>query len=130
MWAQQEGGLEERQSSSGIIVSTGFGSTGWMRSIYAGLQAATHQTFDTNLAWDEQRLHYFVREPYPSRTTQANVVIGLIGAGDQLRVMSEMPENGVVFSDGIEADFLEFNSGTTVTIATAALQRQLVVFSP
>ena len=35
------GGKEERQSSSGIIVSTGFGSSGWMKSIYAGLSAAT-----------------------------------------------------------------------------------------
>jgi NAD kinase len=123
----QVGGHEERQSSSGIIVSTGFGSTGWMRSIYAGLHAATHQVFDATLAWDEDRLHYFVREPFPSRTTGANIVIGMIESGADLRVTSEMPENGVVFSDGIEADFLEFNSGTTVTIATAGKQGQLVV---
>jgi hypothetical protein len=123
------GGREERQSSSGIIVSTGFGSSGWMKSIYAGLRAAGSQPqgFDGTLPWDTPRLHYFVREPFPSRTTQANIVIGLLEAGAQLRVTSEMPENGVVFSDGIEADFLEFNSGTTVTIGTAAKQGRLVV---
>ena len=32
-----------------------------------------------------------------------------------------------VFSDGIEADFLEFNSGTTVTIGTAEKQGLLIV---
>jgi NAD kinase len=129
------GGAEERQSSSGIIVSTGFGSTGWMRSIYAGIAAVarTLAPDDTGpqangaFPWDAQKLHYFVREPYPSRTTKANIVIGMIGAGETLRVMSEMPENGVVFSDGIEADFLEFNSGTTVTIGTAEKQGLLIV---
>jgi hypothetical protein len=30
-----------------------------------------------------------------------------------------MPENGVVFSDGIESDYLDFNSGMTVTIGIA-----------
>ncbi len=27
-----------------------------------------------------------------------------------------MPENGVIFSDGIESDYLNFNSGTVTTI--------------
>jgi len=123
------GEKEERQSSSGIIVSTGFGSSGWMKSIYAGLRATGAQPagFDGTLPWDTERLHYFVREPFPSRTTQAGIVIGLIEAGAKLRVTSEMPENGTVFSDGIEADYLEFNSGTTVTISTAERHGQLVV---
>jgi NAD kinase len=132
------GGAEERQSSSGIIVSTGFGSTGWLRSIYAGLAAVARTRSDKKpddssehhdgaFPWDAQELHYFVREPYPSRTTLTDIVIGMIGVGQQLRVMSEMPENGVVFSDGIEADFLEFNSGSTVTIGTAEQQGLLVV---
>jgi hypothetical protein len=123
------GGRAERQSSSGIIVSTGFGSSGWMKSIYAGLRAAgaAPSGFDGTLPWDTQRLHYFVREPFPGRTSEANIVIGLIEAGAQLTVTSEMPENGTVFSDGIEADFLEFNSGTTVTIGVAAESGRLVV---
>ncbi len=32
---------------------------------------------------------------------------------------SLMPENGVIFSDGIESDFLEFTSGITATISVA-----------
>jgi hypothetical protein len=38
-----------------------------------------------------------------------------------------MPENGVIFSDGIESDFLEFNSGTEVVIAVAERQGRLIV---
>jgi hypothetical protein len=37
-----------------------------------------------------------------------------------------MPENGVTFSDGIEADFLDFNSGITATIGVADRVGQLV----
>jgi hypothetical protein len=37
-----------------------------------------------------------------------------------------MPERGVIFSDGIEADFLEFNSGSKATISVAERQGRLV----
>jgi hypothetical protein len=127
------GGQQERQSSSGIIVSTGLGSTGWLRSVYAGWAAATRSLLGRDVAsvgdgsfpWDAPYLHYFVREPYPSRTTQAGLVIGKIA--ERMRVMSEMPDNGVVFSDGIEADYLEFNSGTEATIGVAEKQGVLVL---
>jgi hypothetical protein len=129
------GGQEERQSSSGIIVSTGLGSTGWLRSVYAGWATATRCLLghdvapvgDGSFPWDAPYLHYFVREPYPSRTTQASLVIGRIAEGGRMRVISEMPDNGVVFSDGIEADYLEFNSGTEATIGVAEKQGVLVL---
>jgi hypothetical protein len=129
------GGEEERQSSSGIIVSTGLGSTGWLKSVYAGWAAAARCLLrsdvepvgDGSFPWDARYLHYFVREPYPSRTTGAGLVIGRIAEGERMRVVSEMPENGVVFSDGIEADYLEFNSGTEATISVAERQGNLVV---
>jgi hypothetical protein len=38
-----------------------------------------------------------------------------------------MPENGVIFSDGMEADFLQLQSGTTATIGLAEKKGQLVV---
>jgi NAD kinase len=128
-------GHEERQSSSGIIVSTGLGSTGWLRSIYAGWTATTRSLLqrdvdrieDGSFPWDADHLHYFVREPYPSRTTQANLVIGRIGHDARMSVVSEMPENGVIFSDGIEADYLEFNSGSQAAISVAEKQGSLVV---
>ena len=129
------GGQEERQSSSGIIVSTGLGSTGWLKSVYAGWATATRCLLGRDVApigdgsfpWDAPYLHYFVREPYPGLTTQAGLVIGKIAEGGRMRVISEMPDNGVVFSDGIEADYLEFNSGTEATIGVAEKQGVLVL---
>jgi hypothetical protein len=38
-----------------------------------------------------------------------------------------MPENGVIFSDGIEADFLEFSSGMVASIGVADRCGRLVV---
>jgi len=127
-------GREERQSSSGIIVSTGLGSTGWLKSIYAGWKATTAAlaegaagpAVDGAFAWDADFLHYAVREPFPSRTTGASLVIGRIRRDAAMVVVSEMPEHGVIFSDGIETDFLAFNSGTKVTIAVAERQGVLV----
>ena len=68
-----------------------------------------------------------MREPFPSRTTGASLVIGRIAARERRwTIVSEMPENGVIFSDGIEADFLEFNSGTEATIGVAERHGMLV----
>jgi len=69
--------------------------------------------------WDAQFLNFFVREPFPSRTTGAPLVTGRISPAAPLSVVSEMPENGVIYSDGIEADFLEFIAGTRATICIA-----------
>jgi NAD kinase len=129
------GDRHERQSSSGIIVSTGLGSTGWLKSIYAGWAAMsaafrpgeTGAMPDGSFPWDADRLHYYVREPFPSRTSAASLVIGRIEHAETMSIVSEMPEHGVIFSDGIEADFLEFNSGTKATIGVAERSGQLVV---
>lgn len=130
------GGTTERQSSSGIIVSTGLGSTGWLRSVYAGWMAASRTlqpseppplVGDGSFPWDADFLHYFVREPYPSRTTSAQIVIGRVTAGQELTLVSQMAENGVIFSDGVEADFLEFNSGARASITVAEKHGLLAV---
>lgn len=126
---------EERQSSSGIIVSTGMGSTGWLKSLYSGwLGTASalgldpaERTIDMSFGWDADFLRYFVREPFPSRTTGATIVAGLVSNTRPLTIVSEMPEHGVIFSDGIEADFLEFNAGTRAVVTLAERQGLLVV---
>jgi hypothetical protein len=126
---------EEQQSSSGIIVSTGMGSTGWLKSLYAGWAGAAasfdiappSRALDASFPWDSEFLHYFVREPFPSRTTGASLVSGRIEAGCAATIVSGMAENGVIFSDGIEADFLEFNAGARATIGIAERQGLLVV---
>ncbi|MGD9637966.1 MAG: sugar kinase [Alphaproteobacteria bacterium] len=126
---------EESQSSSGIIVSTGLGSTGWLKSIYAGWKAASkwlvqkdfEQIGDGSFAWDSDILNYYVREPYPSVNTKAEMVMGRINNKEKITIVSQMSENGVIFSDGIENDFLEFNSGSKVDIGIAERQGLLVV---
>ncbi|MBC7583279.1 sugar kinase [Tardiphaga sp. vice352] len=121
------GDREERQSSSGIIVSTGMGSTGWLKSLYAGWTAAA-DTFgtemparapDASFPWDANFLNFFVREPFPSKTTGASLVVGRIIPQNPVTIVSEMAEHGVIFSDGLEIDFLEFNAGTQATIEVA-----------
>jgi hypothetical protein len=38
-----------------------------------------------------------------------------------------MPKNGVIFSYGVESDYLEFNSGSIATIGVAEKQGLLTV---
>ena len=54
-------------------------------------------------------------------------MVGWIERDAPVTIASEMAENGVIFSDGIEADFLEFNAGTLATISVAERQGFLVV---
>lgn len=121
-------GKEERQSSSGIIVSTGLGSTGWMKSVFAGaLAIAKGQSKPPTLNWESPQLFFAVREPFPSRSSGATMVSGYVSREEPLQITSLMAENGVIFSDGIEADFLQFNSGTIATIQPANRRGVLVV---
>lgn len=118
----------ENQSSSGIIVSTGLGSTGWYRSVMAQLAAMQGSAGSSRetMRWDEERLKFVVREPFPSKTTQADIVFGEIKAGDTFRLVSKMPENGVIFSDGVEQDAIDFVAGMEVVIQSAAKKGRLV----
>ncbi len=130
------GARSERHSSSGVIVSTGMGSTGWFSSLIAGatgLMAAVNSAESRasadlpRLKWDSPNLVFTVREPFPSHTTGVDLVFGEICAGASLTIDSHMPERGVIFSDGIEADFLEFNSGTKAEVGVADRKGMLVV---
>jgi hypothetical protein len=124
----------ENHSSSGIIVSTGLGSTGWLRSILAGatgiasvLSARSIKISEKRaFAWDADYLYFSVREPWPSKTSSADITFGKVTQASPLVLLSHMPENGVIFSDGIETDFLQFNSGTEATIHLAAKKGHLV----
>lgn len=123
-------GQQESQSSSGVIISTGFGSTGWFQSLLAGGQGVcgtSSHPLSGGFAWHEQRLQFTVREPFPSRTTCVRLVFGAVTPETPLTLESHMPENGVIFSDGIEADYVSFNSGTRATIRIAATQGQLII---
>ena len=78
-------------------------------------------------AWDANHLYFTVREPFPTRTTGASLVFGQVAQETPLMIESQMAENGVIFSDGIEKDFLEFNSGTRAVVAVAERKGLLVV---
>jgi hypothetical protein len=81
----------------------------------------------TEFPWDSDYLFFTVREPFPTRNTGAGIVFGKITAGSPLVMESRMAENGVIFSDGIEKDFLEFNSGTRALIGIAERKGALVL---
>jgi NAD kinase len=151
----RSGEASETQSSSGVIVSTGLGSTGWLKSLLTGAAAITQsagsllarQTTEellavtgpkgkgsakmrlnvkTEFAWDADHLFYTVREPFPTKTTGTSLVFGRITPETPLILESRMAENGVIFSDGIEKDFLDFNSGTQAVIGIAERRGVLV----
>ncbi len=125
-------GQSEHQSSSGVIVSTGAGSTGWLSSVFHmahGLAEFTGGEIGTppSLTWEDPRLVYVTREPFVSRHSSADLVAGEISPGEDLVVESSMPEGGVIFSDGIAKDYLSFCAGTKATIRAAKQQACLVV---
>lgn len=112
----------EHQSSSGIIVATGTGATGWARSINRSRKDALVLP-----APEDRQLAYYVREAFPSNATGTSISTGLITDREQLRVRSEMNEGGVIFGDGIEADYLEFNWGVQAGIRMAQQTLELVM---
>jgi len=127
------GNREEPQSSSGIIVSTGAGSTGWLSSVLhmaAGVMRFAGSRVEEPLVemrWEDERLVFVVREPFKSRTSRIELVAGYIAAAEPLVVESRMPNAGVIFSDGIETDFLNFNAGAIARIGVAGPRAHLVV---
>ncbi|MDR2034257.1 MAG: hypothetical protein LBP89_06475 [Helicobacteraceae bacterium] len=190
----KHGGLKEPQSSSGVIVSTGLGSTGWMKSVIAGAsrisasvighpyggaqendrlvesefkpllrgasglslssESNTSKTSEEPVKsvaatakktrrkkqsygfselssvvgkWKSEELIFAVREPFPSKTTGTTLVFGKVSASEPLRIESLMGENGVIFSDGMENDFLAFNSGAEAVITLADKRGRIVV---
>jgi NAD kinase len=108
------GGRQERQSSSGLIVATGTGATGWAKSICESRARAS--ALPGPLA---PELAFFVREAWSSVTTGASLVDGRVGPGERLAITSEMNEGGTIFGDGMEADRLELPYGQTVELARA-----------
>lgn len=124
----------ERQSSSGVLVSTGAGSTGWLSStqhMAAGvsrllLGSKAPKLPQLRLSWDDPRLAFVVREPFRSKVTGVELTAGLLEPGEELRLESLMPEGGVIFSDGVEADAVAFRSGAVATVRAAEQRTRLV----
>ncbi|HLP59356.1 MAG TPA: hypothetical protein VK186_11025 [Candidatus Deferrimicrobium sp.] len=136
-YAIRFGKRSEIQSSSGVIVSTGLGATGWFRSIITGAtgiaasltpEAKTTVPLDQqHFSWNSDYLFFSVREPWPSKTSSAGIIFGKITPDTPLNLVSQMPENGVIFSDGIESDFIKFDSGTCAAVSVAEKKGRLAM---
>ena len=79
------------------------------------------------MSWEDRRLLFVVREPFVSRHSQAGIVAGILQKGEELTIESQMPSYGVIFSDGMEADFLQFSSGAIAHVRAAEQSARLVV---
>lgn len=127
------GGTRESQSSSGILVSTGAGSTGWISSVFNMTNNINNyfynqkKEFDSGLDWEDDKLLFVVREPFLSKMSQIDLGYGIIKKGRKLKIESKMPTKGVIFSDGIESDFLNFNSGSIVEVGIAEERANLMM---
>ncbi|TPQ45514.1 hypothetical protein C2U72_26625 [Prosthecomicrobium hirschii] len=113
-------GASERQSSSGLIVATGTGATGWASSI----ARATGRRLD--LAPTDPKLQFLVREAWASPSTGADLVAGTVTRAP-VTITSEMDEEGTIFADGIESDRLAFPWGRIATVAVAEQRLMLGV---
>ena len=120
-YALEFGKKSERHSSSGLIVCTGTGSTGWAKSVSLRREACA--PLPEPLSTD---LTFLVREAWPSVRTGTSLTDGRFTSAQSLRVTSEMNEGGVVFGDGIEQDSLDLGYGQVVTIGAAPVPLRLV----
>ncbi|GAA1478097.1 NAD(+)/NADH kinase [Nocardioides aestuarii] len=105
-------GWRERQSSSGLLVGTGTGATGWCLSVARERRAPARlpERSSRDLAW-------FVREAWRSPSTGADHTGGELAPGDLLGVRAE--SDLVVFADGMEGDALHLTWGQELTVGVA-----------
>lgn len=114
-------GARERQSSSGVVVGTGTGATGWCASI------ARQRSDAPELPGPEEAaLSWFVREAWPSPATGVSLTAGRLGANEQLELTVE-GERHVLFADGLESDHIPLLWGQRVTVGLADRHLNLVI---
>jgi len=117
------------------LISTGAGSTGWLSSVRNMALSLSRlatggqimQLPPLRMAWDDPHLMYIVREPFASKATGIELTAGKLKPGEALLIESQMGEGGVIFSDGMEADALQFNAGAVAKIGTAQHKARLVI---
>ncbi|MFC4500247.1 MULTISPECIES: hypothetical protein [Streptomyces] len=116
-----DGGVVEAQASSGVLVGTGTGATGWIRSVWQ-----ERGRDDLRLPGPtEDRLVWFVREAWPSPTTGTSLVAGELPADGRLTLTVES-ERLIAFGDGIESDAVELTWGQTVRVGRAETALRLI----
>ncbi|MGW2848490.1 hypothetical protein [Streptomyces sp. NPDC001274] len=115
------GAAAEAQASSGVLVGTGTGATGWLRSLWQERRSGLRLPAPT-----DDRLLWFVREAWPSPATGTSLVAGELGRGQGLRLTVES-DRMTVFGDGMETDALELAWGQTVRLGISATSLRLTV---
>ncbi|MFD7225738.1 hypothetical protein ACFV9P_32795 [Streptomyces sp. NPDC059892] len=110
----------EAQASSGVLVGTGTGATGWLRSVRRerGSALPVPGPADPQLVW-------YVREAWPSPTTGTALVEGVLDRAERLRLTVES-DRLVAFGDGMESDALELTWGQTVRLGRSATALRLL----
>lgn len=113
-------GQVERQASSGLIVCTGTGATGWGRSVWLERHsvATLPGPADRQLAW-------FVREAWPSPVTGVACTEGALSYGESIRLSVESDQL-VAFGDGIESDSVALSWGQQVSVGLSSKTLLLV----
>nr|WP_223188485.1 hypothetical protein [Streptomyces sp. TRM68416] len=115
-----DGGAAEAQASSGVLVGTGTGATGWLRSLWQERGSAQRLPGPT-----EERLLWFVREAWPSPATGTTLVAGELSRQSRLTVTVES-ERLIAFGDGVETDAVELTWGQTVRLGVCGERLRLV----
>jgi NAD kinase len=114
------GGAVEPQASSGVLVGTGTGATGWLRSVWQERGGGLPLPGPT-----DERLLWFVREAWPSPATGTSLVAGELTASGRLSLTVES-DRLIVFGDGMEGDAVELTWGQTVRVGVAGVRLRLV----
>ncbi|MEU6506233.1 hypothetical protein [Streptomyces sp. NPDC046942] len=117
---EDDGGVVEAQASSGVLVGTGTGATGWLRSVWQerGSRIALPSPTEDRLVW-------FVREAWPSPATGTSLVAGELAAPAALTVTVES-DRLIAFGDGIETDALQLTWGQTIRVGVCEQRLRLV----
>jgi hypothetical protein len=115
-----DGGVVEAQASSGVLVGTGTGATGWLRSVWQERASRLALPSPT-----EDRLLWFVREAWPSPATGTSLVAGELAAAQALSVTVES-DRLIAFGDGIESDALDLTWGQTIRVRVCGQRLRLV----
>ncbi|MEV4196655.1 hypothetical protein [Streptomyces toxytricini] len=118
--ADGDTGPGEAQASSGVLVGTGTGATGWLRSLWLERGSALPLP-----APCDRRLLWFVREAWPSPATGTTRVSGILEDRQGLRLTVES-DRIVVFGDGMEADALQLTWGQSVRLGIAETSLRLL----